>query len=564
MGAINIDHLKKLPDEEKAQIAHILLNSERKKMSGTLLQLPVLTLLRHTAASNICVRFLRVSGERQGSEGFSLSAQEKFSDEYLSKNGLKCDKTWAVTESASRELDRKEFFDMLRYVSENGIKNVIFDKVDRACRGLRAAVFIEDLVEAGVRFHFTRDGLVIDKHSPPSDKLRFYLGVILAKYYIDNLKTEIHKGLKERWEKGYWNGLAPIGYNNVRDDSGRAWIEIDRKLAPYIAEIFELYVTGNYSYKALEQHLAGKAFVEKELCEEKNGELIRSTERHPVKSRCIENILCNPFYYGARRSKGMVTMNGNEKHVPIISKELFDACQKIKAIRARNYRISLAREVQKPYMNFFKCAVCDHAVTGEVHKKKSGKIYIYYHCANQSCDQRSINVRQEAINEQLQAAFTPFARLTPKAVKAFIEGIMDRIGNIQIYSCEDRVRLNEKKVSIENRGKTIKAMIENGELSEAEGAEVMRQKDKLLHEVEVEIDAHTRASQKTYLSGLGVIELLQKASVFMELDANELDKARLAKLVLSNPTLEDGKVRFDYKKPFDDLIELTTLRNWWT
>ncbi len=140
------------------------------------------------------MEFLRVYSEEQRSDGFSLPAQKEKSDAYIKENKLNCVKGWSVAESASKELDRKEFFDMLKYVSENGIKNVVFDKIDRACRGLRAAVFIEDLVEAGVRFHFTRDGLVVYKNSPPGDKLRFYLGVVLAKYYIDNLKTEIRKG----------------------------------------------------------------------------------------------------------------------------------------------------------------------------------------------------------------------------------------------------------------------------------------------------------------------------------------------------------------------------------
>ena len=54
---------------------------------------------------------------------------------------------------------------------------------------------IEDLVDAGVCFNFTRDNLVVDKDSSPGEKLRFYLGVVLAKHYINNLKIEIRKGI---------------------------------------------------------------------------------------------------------------------------------------------------------------------------------------------------------------------------------------------------------------------------------------------------------------------------------------------------------------------------------
>ena len=352
---LNENYLKNLPDTEKAKIAKILLNGGRKgSSSGEILQLPVLRLLKNSTANHIAVEFLRVSSDDQR-EGFSISAQEEKSKEYMAEHGLHCIKGWSVTESASKELDRKEFFDMLKYVSENGIKNVVFDKIDRACRGLRGAVLIEDLVEAGVHFHFTRDNLIVDKDSPPGDKLRFYLGVVLAKYYIDNLKTEIHKGLSQRWKDGYWNGLAPIGYRNSRDHIGRAWVEVDQKISPYIQQVFELYATGNYSYKSLEKFLSGKATIEKKIQMEENGETVYKIENYPITHKCIEHLICNPFYYGARRKKGKAIFTGKEKHTPLISKELFDACQKIKAIRAQHTRVQLALEIQKPFMNLMKC-----------------------------------------------------------------------------------------------------------------------------------------------------------------------------------------------------------------
>ena len=71
------------------------------------------------------------------------------------------------------------------------------------------------------------------------------MGVILAKHYIDNLKIEIRKGMDQRWDEGHWNGPAPVEYKNVRDDGGRASIEVDHSVAPFLKEAFELYSTGN-------------------------------------------------------------------------------------------------------------------------------------------------------------------------------------------------------------------------------------------------------------------------------------------------------------------------------
>ena len=45
-------------------------------------------------------------------------------------------------------------------------------------------------------------------------------------------------------------------------------------------------------------------------------------------------------------------------------------------------------------------------------------------------------------------------------------------------------------------------------------------------------------------------------------DGFELEKARLLKAMLSNPTLKDGTVKFNYQKPFDELLILTESRKW--
>lgn len=563
MNALKTEKLKNLPDETKAQIAKMILQSARRSSESQVeFHLPVLKLLKNSAASNSTVEFQRVSSDGQ-KDGFSLPAQKEKAQEYMKQQGLNCARGWSVTESASKELDRRKFFEMIRYVSENGIKNVVFDKIDRACRGLRAAVMIEDLVEAGVRFHFTRDNLIVDKNSPPSDKLRFYLGVVLAKFYIDNMKSDILKGMEKRWDDGYCNSRAPVGYRNRRDDA-RAWIEVDQKVSPFIQQVFELYATGNYSYKALEKHLAGKVTVERKVRVEKDGKIVRELQQLPINHKCIESLICNPFYYGARRYKGEVIMNGKEKHTPLITKELFDACQKIKGIRAQNAKISLAHEIQKPFMSLMNCGACGHAVTGEVHKKASGKIYVYYHCANQGCGQRRINVRQETILAQLAMAFEPFARLTMKATASFIEGLKEQIEQIGVYASERQQELVAEKESLEQRCEELRQLGQIGKISEMEAGELLAKKRQQLHEKEVEIEAHTTASRKTFVAGLKVIELLGKSSQFMALDGNELNKARLARMVLSNPILKDGNLEYHYEKPFDDLVFLTRHRNWWT
>ena len=116
------------------------------------------------------VRFMRVSSSGQ-EDTFFLTSQEKLATEYAAKQRLKIVRSWSEVESSSKEEKRTAFFELVEYVKKHGIRHVIFDKVDRAVRGLKSAVVIEGLIkDHGVKFHFTRDNLTIDADSPPLKK----------------------------------------------------------------------------------------------------------------------------------------------------------------------------------------------------------------------------------------------------------------------------------------------------------------------------------------------------------------------------------------------------------
>jgi site-specific DNA recombinase len=559
MSTIDYEVLKRLPDAEKEKIANILMGDARNRLGGSRLRLEITN-----RPLNHSVEFWRVSSTDQR-DGYSLGAQETKSGDYKKDHGLKSARSWSVSESASKEFDRKKFFEMIDYVTTYGIKNIVFDKIDRACRGLRAAVLIEDLIESGVRFHFVRDNLIVDKKSSPSEKLRFYLGVVLAKWYIDNLKTEIKKGLDARVAEGYFNAKAPLGYVNVRPEFGKANLEIHPIVGPFISECFELYKTGNYSRKDLEKLglEKGVKWITKRRTFNDAGESeITTVEKH-VTTKALEKILTNPTYCQHKRLGGKVVSVPNAKWPGIISHKTFLACQKIKGIRAKGNQLNLAAKVNKPLMQLMNCGVCSHIVTGEVKRKKTGRTYIYYHCANTLCSQRSINTEQKKLFAQFEKAFEPFARFTPKATTAFIASLRERLVDMSFHSIDKVGELRDKQFKLKQRIEEVDKLESQGLLLPEEKESILGIKNEEIEVSEIEIDAHVKADRKILEKGLNIIELLKNASDFMKLDGYELEKARLLKSMLSNLTLRDGSIEFYYKKPFDDLLFLTGGRNWW-
>lgn len=84
-----------------------------------------------------------------------------------------------------------------------------------------------------------------------------------------------------------------------------------------------------------------------------------------------------------------------------------------------------------------------------------------------------------------------------------------------------------------------------------------------LAEIEAEVRGHNKADRAAFEEGVRVFQLLTKVSHYKRLDANLLRKSQLAKTLLSNLSLRDGKLDYTYVSWLDNLLELTASRKWW-
>ena len=135
-----------------------------------------------------------------------------------------------------------------------------------------------------------------------------------AKYFVDNLSENVKRGLRQKLRNGVYPNHAPPGYFN---EPRKRTIEIDPKTARFIKKAFKLFSTGTYSYVDIQKFLYKRG--------------IKGKSGVPFKIDKVKRMLKNPFYYGIIRLAGE-TYQGS--HRPLITKSLFDQCQKI--IEKRN------------------------------------------------------------------------------------------------------------------------------------------------------------------------------------------------------------------------------------
>jgi site-specific DNA recombinase len=74
-------------------------------------------------------------------------------------------------------------------------------------------VYLNRLKELKVSFASVSEAF---DFTTPLGKMLLTLLALLAEWFLDNLRTEIVKGKRERVRQGYWNGLLSWGYTTTK------------------------------------------------------------------------------------------------------------------------------------------------------------------------------------------------------------------------------------------------------------------------------------------------------------------------------------------------------------
>src|SRR5438552_16659626 len=196
------------------------------------------------------VLYARVSSKDQEREGFSIPAQLKFLREYAQTHELNVLHEFVDVETA-KTTRRKQFGEMVRFLRDHkACRIVLVEKTDRLYRNFRDCVTLEDL---DIEIHLPKEGQVISKDSKSQAKLVHGIQVVIARNYIENLREEVKKGMREKAEQGVYPSRPPFGYRNNKI---HRTIEVDPEKGPIASRIFEYYATGQYSLSRLSRMIA--------------------------------------------------------------------------------------------------------------------------------------------------------------------------------------------------------------------------------------------------------------------------------------------------------------------
>lgn len=474
----------------------------------------------------------RVSTEEQKEAGNSLPAQIFRLQEYCKRKGFIIIKTHSFDESAYKT-KRDEFDKILDYLKTNKEKIALcLDKIDRLSRNIfdkRVSLLYEKAIAGEIELHFASDGQIINDSMSAGQKSNFGMNLVMAKNYSDVISDNVKRAFEQKLRNGECIGKPPIGYLNVIENDKKTLI-LDAEKAAFIRKMFEMYATGNYSVKTLRAEI--------------NKQGLKSRYEMTLSPSMIYKILKDKFYIGIMTSKGKEYPH---KYDTIVPKSLFDSVQDVLA----SYNKKTIKYAAKPFVmrGIIHCAKCGCTATPELKKGQ----YVYYSCSNYKGGCKRKWVREERLLEPIKEVFRniqlPQDRVN-KVVAALKE--LNETKNQFHDKAVSQLQAEYNKIQ-QNTDRLLDLLVDNSITREIYDKKLNEYKEKQ-YEINIQMEEYTRADQNYHIAASTVFSLANRALEIFE--SSEVDEKRqLLNFLLQNCRLQDEKLLFELRSPFNFILE---------
>jgi site-specific DNA recombinase len=467
----------------------------------------------------------RVSTKEQ-EDGQSIPAQIRRLTEYVEKRKLSILHVFQITESSTQD-SRKEFEKIIDIISKSKEPiALIADTVDRFQRDFKESIPTLKLLRDGkMELHFLRDRLILDKNFNSTDIMRWDMCVMFAKGYVLQLADNVKRSLEQLRKEGIRANLAPLGYLNVTDKDGNKDVIPNPEQRHLIIKMFELYATGNYSYRQITEMM-------KEMG-------LKNKQGGYVSHSKIADALKDTFYFGIMKAKGELLPH---KHEPIISYELFQKVQEV----ISGYNKKPFQHVAKPFIfrGMISCGNCGCLISPEIKKGK----YIYYSCTNAKgiCHRDYINEKEflKEISDYFDEI--SLSQEVIQEITEYLKNIYEAEG--QFYQ-EQKNRLRKEQDQIHDRISKMYDDRYDGKIDEAFFQKKLKEYKDREFAIIQEMESHAKADETFHVTANMVLSLAKRSREIFESSEVE-EKRQLLNFVFQNLELKEKKLSVTLREPF--------------
>jgi site-specific DNA recombinase len=322
--------------------------------------LPAKAKERKNTGVSYALVYTRVSSREQFEKNGSLESQEKLCTRLAEQMNIPILKRFGGTFESAKSEERRQFQKMMEFIrkSKENIRCIIVSDNDRFSRtGANAIYIAEQLRKKGIQI--LACSAPIDTTTPIG---AFQQNIQLLFSHFDNQmrREKTIRGMTQKFEKGYYIGAIPIGYDRTHVDG-------------------QIEIVQNKTGKAI-----AKAFRWKAEQGLRTSEIAARLKRlgHPIREKQLSAIFRNVFYCGLLSNKmlGDKIVEGINWE-PLVSKETFlKANAVLKQFHTPHNHHKDDPNI--PLRRFVICAKCGTMWTGYMVRKKG--IY-YYKCNTKGC-----------------------------------------------------------------------------------------------------------------------------------------------------------------------------------
>ena len=389
---------------------------------------------------------------------------------------------------------------------------------------------------------------------------------LFSQYYSEFVSEKIRDARQKLVNEGKCPNRSPIGYLDEGSDNK----PLDPERAPLVKRLFELYSTGEWSYRELAKWANKQGLTRKPMRRQRTQEEILNNVdmatipqlAHPLDHKTIETILKNPFYIGkvvagkkegyeGKRTMESSIYRTSTAHQPLIDNALFNKVQEV--ARRKQRTIHYEEKDFFTYRGLLRCT-CGRSFSPYMQK---GIIYYRSRC-KEGCDNPDVNIREDEVSAAIQTLIDGiyFTDEELLEIEADTKQSMDQISeerNRKLYDLQDKQKriLADMDYLAKNRITLMRTAAMNPEDIHEEVERLEAQ----LELVGTEIKAQVDSAPEMLKYVLRFSELVKNAGLYFQF-ALDSEKRDIVTTIFSELVIRDRSVeKYTAKDGFDALLK---------
>lgn len=490
------------------------------------------------------VIYARKSTESDDRQVLSIDSQVQELKLLALRRGLQVDEV--LTESRSAKAPGRQVFgSLMRRVEKGEIAGIFCWKMDRLARNhFDTGQVLQALADKKIEHVITAERTYT---ADGNDRFLGNFEFGIATKFIDDLRSNVKRGNRARFQRGLPNFRPPIGYLEDRS-TGTTTTKTDPARFPLVRRMWDELLARRMN----PMQIARAA--------EEWGLRTRKTARQggkPLRFQYLYRLFSNPFYMGLIPLKSGETYKG--AHLPMVTPDEFELAQEIlgRPGRTRPVRHTFA------YAGMLACGLCGKSLVPEAHTKPSGKRFVYYRCRGRTNGKPCPNpcLPETALEA---AILTDLRHLTlpPRAAQWIFENIKGKLEETLTQQVAARAGLEK---TLADSMRESDALLTLKLRAQVDDQTFDRRRLLLLDtqaKLRLRLDQPAPPPEALLERLKGVFDFSSSLpQAFQEGDA--VRRRQIFRAVCANPTVKDRKALYKANEPWSFFEGSGLINSWW-